>query len=215
MVADSISSGDNLSNVWRQIWQEFTRDALLSLFKVKHSASALGTLLGGIGGKGGKGGGSSSGSANPFLKYFPTRNAIGSIDDKETLTWIREGNKKEAVIPLEEHKDRGLALWMQAGRELGVKGMSVMPFLKNENLANSDNINVNVRQTQEHLAKLDLQNNLLAQQNQMIANMAASGNGNITVISTQMSDQQILEAISRNPGVLTSILSSARNKGFR
>lgn len=48
-------------------------------------------------------------------------NANGGIIEKQTLSWLAEGDQPEAVIPLSSAKrSRGIELWQQAGEELGV-----------------------------------------------------------------------------------------------
>lgn len=48
-------------------------------------------------------------------------NANGGIIEKQTLSWLAEGDQPEAVIPLSSAKrSRGIDLWQQAGEELGV-----------------------------------------------------------------------------------------------
>lgn len=48
-------------------------------------------------------------------------NANGSRIDRETLTWVGENNNREYIIPVTSGKrQRGLSLWKQAGKDLGV-----------------------------------------------------------------------------------------------
>ena len=48
-------------------------------------------------------------------------NADGGIIEKQTLSWLAEGDQPEAVIPLSSSKrSRGIELWQQAGEALGV-----------------------------------------------------------------------------------------------
>lgn len=66
---------------------------------------------------------------NPLWAYVDTRGASsyiseyanGGIIQKETLSWLAEGDQPEAVIPLSASKrSRGIELWQQAGEALGV-----------------------------------------------------------------------------------------------
>lgn len=53
--------------------------------------------------------------------YYISKNADGGIIQKETLSWLAEGDQPEAVIPLSASKrSRGIELWQQAGEALGV-----------------------------------------------------------------------------------------------
>ena len=52
---------------------------------------------------------------------FSGSNANGGIIEKQTLSWLAEGDQPEAVIPLSVSKrSRGIELWQQAGEALGV-----------------------------------------------------------------------------------------------
>jgi hypothetical protein len=47
-------------------------------------------------------------------------NAQGNIIENETLTWVAEGNKAEAIIPLEGDRTRAIKLYREAGKRLGL-----------------------------------------------------------------------------------------------
>lgn len=49
-----------------------------------------------------------------------THNATGGIIQNETVSYLAEGNKAEAVIPLEAHRSRALSLYQETGKILGV-----------------------------------------------------------------------------------------------
>jgi hypothetical protein len=50
----------------------------------------------------------------------PQRNAQGNIIENETLTWVAEGGKAEAIIPLEGDRSRALKLYRETGKRLGL-----------------------------------------------------------------------------------------------
>lgn len=53
--------------------------------------------------------------------FSVAQNANGGIIEKQTLSWLAEGDQPEAVIPLSASKrSRGIELWQQAGEALGV-----------------------------------------------------------------------------------------------
>ena len=55
-------------------------------------------------------------------------NADGGIINKQTLSWLAEGNKPEAVIPLDPSKRaRALNLYQKTGAELGVPSAAISP----------------------------------------------------------------------------------------
>lgn len=47
-------------------------------------------------------------------------NAQGNIIEDETLTWVAEGGKAEAIIPLEGDRARALKLYRETGKRLGL-----------------------------------------------------------------------------------------------
>ena len=64
---------------------------------------------------------------NPIISWIKTKtegsvvhNAAGGIIRNETLSWLAEGNRAEAVIPLEANRSRAIGLYQQAGQILGV-----------------------------------------------------------------------------------------------
>lgn len=64
---------------------------------------------------------------NPIISWIKTKtsggvehNAAGGIIRNETLSWLAEGDRAEAVIPLEGNRSRAISLYKQAGQILGV-----------------------------------------------------------------------------------------------
>lgn len=53
-----------------------------------------------------------------------TGHARGGIVGKPVLSWLGERNKREAVIPLDQHRDRARSLWRQAGNAIDAGGSS-------------------------------------------------------------------------------------------
>lgn len=211
----------SFNDIAKGLWNEFTRDALYALFKVKnHQGGVLSQLLG-I--SGAFGGGSSSGFSSNF-NYgaygggslgvpYPKFNARGSIGNKQELSWIREGNKREAIIPLEDHKDRGRQLWLQAGDELGMTTERV-PYLKDPDLAQKFSSGGDGQLiSSAHLAKLDAQNAIMLQQSAMLAAIANNGQGGGTpaIIVTQVSSDQVLDVIKKNPQVIMGMVRQGQS----
>lgn len=209
MIIEFVNDGKSFGDIWKDIWKEFTADAIKSLLGVKHEASLLGQVLsGGTNGGGILGfiGGLFGGTAKT-----PASNATGSIGNKEQLSWIREGNKKEAIIPLEDHRERGISLWMQSGKELGLlgEGTKVAPFLKNPEIAKSA-VSIEVKQSSEHIAELKQQNQLMILQNKMLEQMGSS-NGQIVVLNTQASADNIAKVLQQNPEIITTLLRQQKS----
>lgn len=133
--------GESIGKVFKDLWKQLASEALHRI--VTGKSSGEGGLLGTV------------------LNLFG-HNAEGSIGDKEELTWIREGNKKEAVIPM-ENQSRGIPLWLETGKQMGLikNGEGVVPNLRNPDLAKQATVNVQIQQQQEHIAELEKQTNVL------------------------------------------------------
>jgi len=205
----------------KSIWGSIAKDAINAMFRIEQKSTTLGTMSGGKG-KGTKKAGdttSNTGKGKAAKTTTPTagkkgkvgKNAQGSIGNQEQLSWIREGNKREAIIPLEDHKDRGRSLWTQAGVELGMfnKGTDVVPYMKNPELAKDSSINVQVQQSEKHLEKLDKQNELMLIQNKMMFQMLTSDNGKTTVA------QPIVMQQSMSMDELYGMLEKMKAMGYK
>ena len=88
----SISTGDAISSAWQNIQNYFNRNPITAT--VRQIIQKV------------------TGAAH---------NANGGIIENETLSWLAEGDKPEAVIPLDASKrSRALALYQQTGELLGI-----------------------------------------------------------------------------------------------
>ncbi|MCM0758511.1 phage tail tape measure protein [Sporomusa sphaeroides DSM 2875] len=213
-----IAEGNSWKGIWKGLWGDLAREAIQRLMQVQNvQSSLLGSIFGIFGGGGVSLSGSRpAGVLGPLGSNggFFANNATGSIGNKEELSWIREGNKREAIIPLEDHKDRGRQLWLQSGKELGmVDNAPYVPYFKNQELATQPIVNVQVQQNDAHIAELKAANQLMMQQNQMLIQMMNNPGGNTTVvpIMTQVSARDIGEVLQKNPEILTSLLNRERS----
>jgi len=202
ITSEVLTQGSTLKNVWNNLWNSLANDAIKALFRVQNSTPGLlSNILGLFGGR--------SKAVPPIGK-----NAQGSIGNQEQLSWIREGNKREAIIPLEDYKERGRSLWTQAGVELGMfKGTEVVPYMKNPELVKQSSVNVQVQQSERYIQELERQNQLMVTQNQMIFEMLSSNGGKNggtvvqpIVMQQKMSEDELANMIykmrSRNyPGI--------------
>lgn len=229
VVSDIVVQNQSLGQIWKKQWNDLANDAIKALFKIKNSTPGLLSQLLGL--SGGKGGSSSSGYGFNFTSLLTpfTGHATGGIFDTEHIARFAEGNKKEAIIPLEDNRDRGRQLWQQSGKELGMlgadgltkyatdklgynpelmKGEQYAPYFKNEALATQPVVNVHVQQQESQNQHLIEANKLMVQQNQMLLAMLnkEGGNGNVTVIPMAPTAESVSKILSQNPEIITNLL---------
>jgi hypothetical protein len=197
-----IVQGESFKSIWNNLWKQLASEAIKRLFQVKSEGSLLGNLLGLFGGSKGSGN-SSGGNLFSYTNLWTplVGHADGGIFDQEHITRINEGNKKEAVIPM-ENASRGVPLWIETGKQMGLIGNSsgISPNLKYPDLASKSNIQI--QRDTEHISKLEEANQFMRTQNQILIEMLNNGGNNNTVtqpivMSTQMSDDELYNKINR------------------
>lgn len=120
----------------------------------------------------------------PWLFSLFGHHAEGGEVDKEQISYLAEGNKKEYVIPTETNRLRGVALWQKAGKDLGVlkEGSPVEPDFKNKDIAQNGIMSVQVKQQAVYMEQMKQQNKTLLNILATIANNQQDGSGNDTVV---------------------------------
>lgn len=120
----------------------------------------------------------------PWLFSLFGHHAEGGEVDKEQISYLAEGNKKEYVIPTETNRPRGVALWRKAGKDLGVlkEGSPVEPDFKNKDIAQNGIMSVQVKQQAIYMEQMKQQNKTLLNILATIANNQQDGSGNDTVV---------------------------------
>lgn len=120
----------------------------------------------------------------PWLFGLFGHHAEGGEVDKEQISYLAEGNKKEYVIPTQAHRNRGIALWQKAGKDLGVlkEGSPVEPDFKNKDIAQNGIMSVQVKQQAVYMEQMKQQNKTLLNILATIANNQQNGSGNDTVV---------------------------------
>ena len=120
----------------------------------------------------------------PWLFSLFGHHAEGGEVDKEQISYLAEGNKKEYVIPTETNRPRGIALWRKAGKDLGVlkDGSPVEPDFKNKEIAQNGIMSVQVKQQAIYMEQMKQQNKTLLNILATIANNQQDGSGNDTVV---------------------------------
>jgi TP901 family phage tail tape measure protein len=219
-VLDSILiKGNSWKDELKKMWQSLASDALHLLITKKPSADG-GGLLGGL-----------------LTNLFG--HADGGIFDEEHVARFAEGNKAEAVIPLEDNKERGKQIWYESGKRLGTLNdlqpkntganiatslaykppkVEYVPYLKNANVVNQFvQQKSQVAQQHNQLNRLGEVVDLLYQQNQILVQRlnGNSGNSNVAIVNSAVSAEQIGEVLKNNPEMLQNIMGKQRNGGWR
>lgn len=119
----------------------------------------------------------------PWLFGLFGHHAEGGEVDKEQISYLAEGNKKEYVIPTETNRPRGVALWRKAGKDLGVlkDGSPVEPNFKNKEIAQNGIMSVQVKQQAIYMEQMRQQNKTLLNILTAIADNQQSGGNGTTV----------------------------------
>lgn len=119
----------------------------------------------------------------PWLFSLFGHHAEGGEVDKEQISYLAEGNKKEYVIPTQAHRNRGIALWQKAGKDLGVlkEGSPVEPDFKNKDIAQNGIMSVQVKQQAIYMEQMKQQNKTLLNILTAIADNQQSGGNGTTV----------------------------------
>lgn len=119
----------------------------------------------------------------PWLFSLFGHHAEGGEVDKEQISYLAEGDKKEYVIPTQAHRNRGIALWQKAGKDLGVlkDGSPVEPDFKNKDIAQNGIMSVQVKQQAIYMEQMKQQNKTLLNILTVIADNQQSGGNGTTV----------------------------------
>lgn len=113
----------------------------------------------------------------PLLFSLFKHHASGGEIDNEEIAFLGEGNKKEYVIPTEQNRPRGVALWQKAGQDLGIlsKGTKIAPDFKNKEIAQNGVVSASVRQQAVYMDEMRQQNKTLLNILAFMANNQANG----------------------------------------
>lgn len=130
----------------------------------------------------------------PWLFSLFGHHAEGGEVDKEQISYLAEGNKKEYVIPTETNRPRGVALWRKAGKDLGVlkDGSPVEPDFKNKEIAQNGVMSVQVKQQAIYMEQMKQQNKTLLNILTVIADGQQS-NGNGTTVAQPIVMKQSMD----------------------
>lgn len=228
MIVDWAVEGRSFHDIWKQIWKDFQKDAIYSILGVKHEASFLGQLLGNLFG-GRSSAGTTPTATTGVISDFPMVAHSG-----ENITSVAPKMHDGGLVNTNQLKDDEVLRTLQVGERVlskdqnefftsmvsrfnnheAFKGVQVEPYLKNPELAKAATVNVQVQQQNDHIKELEKQTQLLQTVVGALANNQGN-NGNVTVVATQVSADQVLQVLQQNPSALNDILGRNRSIGYR
>jgi hypothetical protein len=200
---DMAQNGKSFKDIMKNVWSSIGKDAIYGLMGVQGQDSMWSNLFKGTKGKaGGKAGKKGNGGAN----------ATGGVVNVPSLAG--ENYKEEVIIPTEGDTSKSSALLAYTSKKLGLPqgGSEYTPYFKNQSLNSKPVVNVSIQQ-EESLKELQTANALMRQQNNLLLNTSQAGN--TTIISTNVSQEAVLEVLAQNPDALQNILGRNKSNGWR
>lgn len=234
MITDWAVEGKSFGDIWKSIWKDFEKDAIYALMGIKREGGFLtqvltggtnsGGLLGFLGGLfGGKNTAKKSHDGENIITNAPKMHdggVVGSktLKDDEVLRTLQVG---ERVLSKDANESFNKIMPFFKNQELFAemkKGSPVVPVLRNPELAKQvSTMNSQFQQFQAHIERLDKNNELIMQQNQMLLHLIndGQGGGNTNVVVAGASAEQILKVLDQNPDALWNILNRHKSFGYR
>ena len=160
----------------------------------------------------------SSGESNNYswlfgLAPFLAHHADGGVFNQEHVATLNEGNKAEAVIPLEGNKQRGQSLVRYSAEKLGMlKGTGVEPNLSSKTQENlkSNAMNINVARDQAHIEELEKQTDVMVNQNQILVTML----NHMVQNGGNSSAQPVIMPVAQSNDELANQLAKMKSLGY-
>jgi TP901 family phage tail tape measure protein len=220
MIIELAQGGKSFGDIWKNVWKEFQADAIRSLMGVKHEASLLGSILGGTGSDGGGGligffgglfGAKKAHSGENIVSNAPKMHSGGEVTtdaplkDDEVLRTLQVG---ERVLSRDANKSftslTGNLKNLNSNASLtgdisklsladAFKGTKVIATISQQSMETAKTMSVVAQQAKvnaEHLDRLDTQNKLMVQQNNMLLHMINEGGGGKTTVAQPVIMQQ-------------------------
>lgn len=207
---DMANSGTKFKDIMKNLWSQIQKDAVYALAGIKgNNTSVASSMLGTVGKSGSKA--NARGIQGPSMAnglfYKNGKGGKHATGGVVNVPSIAGEDGEEVIVPTEKNTANSKKLLDYASSKLGyypgASGDSYVPYFKNESLATSPVVNVQLQQNSEHIAELQTANKLMMQQNQMILQMLNNGTGRNSVVQPvvvgggQMSDDELYNKINR------------------
>lgn len=219
MTEDILLNSKKLSDILGSEIRKLASDAIKSMFGIKQAQNSMfGQMAMGKGG--GKGAASGAGATGLSIPSASTGGvgflamADGGVVDEPTHILSGEAGE-EAFINMSKNDDRQKGILAYANAKMGsplTKPVEYTPYFKNPNLGAAQ-VSIQVQQ-QEHIRLLEQQVQIQTATLEHLLN-SSQGGGNVIIAGGGTSDQQILEAIKRNPDAINAMNGRRRGSGFR
>ena len=153
---------------------------------------------------GGKIKGAGSGTSDSILSYMADQNKFIAVSNGEFIMNAKATSKYRAILEamnLDKFKDGGM-----------ISPEPYVPILKNS--MTTDSMTKNEARKQIGNERLE---SIMLQQNGILTNISKkdSGGGNVTVLQTRASSEEVLTAIAQNPRAFQKIMGDNSRRGFR
>lgn len=157
---------------------------------------------------GGKIKGAGTGTSDSILAYLHDRNRLIGVSNGEYIMNANATRKYEGILQM-MNMDK-----FADGGSISSKPIPYVPTLRNPSVVNKiiqqDNNNVNQNATMEKL--LGQQNGILQG---MADNKGDNSSGQVVVLNTKASKEEIFSALASDPRALQKLLGNNRSRGFR
>lgn len=216
--------GQSFKDIWKNLWQDIARYAIRQLFNVSSQGgswvSSLVNMLGGFSGGGSISGHAGGGAINGYADGGAVKGAgtgtsdsiLAYLADKDRFIYLSNG---EYVMTAEATqrigKDNLDKLNYGKGYADGgaLNPTPYIPTINSTVARKATSIsrgNPNARMEQ-----------LMSEQTDVLRNIGSQegGNGNVVVLNTRASSQEVMKALAENPRALQNILGKQKRMGFR
>lgn len=238
MLYDLIKGGTSFKDLWTEIWNQVAEVAIQRLLGISDATNSVWNLISNIFGFGGIGSGSGGGIPIPSGKSlaYATGGSItggGKVKGAGTSTsdsilaylqdqdkFIKVSNGEYVMNAKATRKYEGILQMMNMdkfadGGNISMTPTPYIPTLKNPNVVNKI-----AQQDADKRNQNATMEKLLGQQNGILQGIANSNgendnNGQVVVLNTRASKEEVFNALASDPRALQKLLGNNRNRGFR
>ncbi len=216
--------GESFADVWKSLWQDIARFAIRQLFHVGSQGgswvSSLLGIFGGFSGGGSIGGFAGGGAINGYADGGAVKGAgtgtsdsiLAYLADKDRFIYLSNGEYVMTAEATQRIGKDNLDKLNYGKRYADGGALNPTPYIPTINstvarkATSISRGNPNARMEQ-----------LMSEQTDVLRNIGSQegGNGNVVVLNTRASSQEVMKALAENPRALQNILGKQKRMGFR